>query len=789
MSKKTFFPLFLLGIFVLSACSEVPASSSSDSTGPAPETSSPGGETSTSEGPSDQDKVEAVINVLESVGRSTTYSVFSEEDDGTGMSVLKLTDIYTPEYISIGFMNGGYLTLPSYDSSLGETLVYDFKYDAAGNVVLGKVVTYYDEEGEIKTLRDCTELDYMKLFVEDPNYALDPSMFDVEAGVITTKNEKLLYVLSHQMGYSPETDDYIITSARFEMDDGKLTFYLYNQIDPDSTGVELLIKATFDDLNATKDEKLEGYIASYEAPSQKLDAESLALFQAETVGFETKIRYRSTSGFVDFGNLSVATKYDAENPNNSLVSYKVEDTINQEKYSYLLSFDENGQPTDHFINGKNEPETQKFDRVGYYLGNGIFPIQEEIDDFFYSDDGSSYKYYGVNIDRLYEAVTAISVLTDLNIKSIDSLVLSKADAKTLVLEAELSAYYEDLEGNQTDLSVNTVSTMLVDPIVEIPSSFASSETSDTLAQAFEGIKNASNYIARGYGLKSDGSEASTLPSNSYYMKKDEYFIMHETSRDYITTIKGYKQYQNTLIPFTVDAQGKVAQSGDVITDQTLGDIVPWNASPDLFEQVTGLTYRVKDHVKNVDEVIFGGSTLNSLIDCSLTLALDDQGRLDKVNYQYVYRGLLSGREELSFEYSSEQAFPDFIDQASFEALDGVTHVLTSWEQEKDSNIYKRMSQMFGVEAADIPYLYDAEVSNTWNLGTNYDGTGDMCIYSSSAAVSAFMEEYRNYIVSLGYAEQTIDGLEYYVKGSIKIRFGDDLSGYDYSDYLYFGLVA
>lgn len=785
MKRSKLTILFILPLLALVGCkTDISTTNSehhSSSTGPNP--------ISTTTKPSNKELIQKVMASLTDVSKASSYTVNSEEDDGTGMGTLKLKDIYTPSYISIGYKNGGYLTLPSYDSSLGSTMVYEFKYDTSKNIVLGKAVTYYDSNDQLKVVKDCTDMNYMKLITSDSKYSLSESMFSVEGDSVVTTDEDLLYILSHQMGYSPYTDDYIITSARFELSDAGLTFYLYNQIDTDSTATELLIKATFTDLNKTSDTKLAQYIEDYKLPESALDDDTFSELTRDTVGFDTQIRYRSGNGFVDFGSISLTSYYDKDNTKNNLMAYRLIDSINNEEYSYVLSVGENGKAIDHYIDGNNKQASQPFDNSDYYWGNGIFSIQEEIDNTFLSSDSSNYQYYGINIDRLYESITAISVLTDLSIKSVDSLILSKTD-DAIKLEAELSGFYYDSDGNAVDLSINTISTLQKNPVIEIPQSYDAGEASDKLSNAFNLIKNQNSYVARGYGLKADGTEASSLSSNSYYMKKDEYFILNQTDRDnYVTTIKGYKQVGNDLIPFVVDKHGQVSQSGEIIPDQDLSSVVPWNLSPNLFDQVSNLTFEVKDHVKNENECMFGGSTLLAMLDSSLKIKLDDLGRLDTVNYQYVYRGILAGKEELKFEYSSEQALPSFIDQDSFDKLNGQEQVLTSWSQEKDTTIYKMLVKTFGQEIADtIPYLYDKDIANTWNLGTNYDGTGDMCIYSNSAKISAFMEKYKAEIQSLGYQETTIEGRTYYVKDTIRIRFGQVESEIqDFSNYLYFGV--
>ena len=97
-------------------------------------------------------------------------------------------------------------------------------------------------------------------------------------------------------------------------------------------------------------------------------------------------------------------------------------------------------------------------------------------------------------------------------------------------------------------------------------------------------------------------------------------------------------------------------------------------------------------------------------------------------------------------------------------------------------------KVFGDNASSVPYLADQMVSNHWELGTNYfDSTGDFCVYNTSVTAD-YRNRFNEFLKEQGFVEQGIDNFMYYVKGSVKIRWGISSENQDLSTYLFFGKI-
>lgn len=791
MNKK-FLSLSLLSILALVGCnnSNELTSNSANISNITSSTSSSSSSTSSSE---NTVNVEEVISILNNYAKAESYTVDSLESDGND-GTIQLQDIYTKDYISIGYAKGGYVTLPSVDTAkYGPSMVYSFKYDTDNQVHLGKAVSYYDDNDNLSSVKSCKDLDYLKLF-NNSNYALKASDFKKASNRIYSTADNVLYVLSHLMGYDSTNTDYNIVEADFYVENGVLTFELYKQIETDYNSTEVLITATLNKLNQTSSQVLADFIASYKTPTNKMSDDVRQKLTAENVGFNTDISYKNSYGqFQSFGSTKVVSHFDSKNRANDLVSYDFTDTINNESYSYVLKRDTDLKGAlDTYIDGNNNVKTEKFDHSDFYFGNGIFFLQEEIDlDSFVSNTDNDFSYLGINYDRIYESIAALTVLTDLNIKDIVRMTVT-TNENGLVITADLDAFYYGEDGSAIDLILKTTSTLITDPIVSLPlEGYKEDEDSKALDTD---IKNtfSQSFVADGHGLTSSGAIAETLPSNTYYYQKDQYLIFREKNRgNYVETIYGYKKMDNGLLKFTVDKKGNVTASGNIIADKTLSDFIPWTAKSVVFNKIDEKTYALKPYVKHVDKTIFGGSSVHGLVGSTFRINIDDNNRIDNVSYQYVTSGLLTGKEELKFSYKNEIEFPSsIVNKDGFDTLTEGTSAIYNWTQEKDTNIGKMFTKKYGDKASSIPYLYDANISGKWFLGTNYDSTGDFCIYNSQD-ITSYVTNYKELLVEQGYVETkvTISSIEYtyYIKDNVRIRFGEK-GEYDFSKYIYFGIA-
>lgn len=791
--KKRFLALPALLSFALAGCNPAtpgtPADSDSNPTSSAPSSaaSSSSDGSSSSASSEEQNTIEEVISILSDYASADRYAVQYVENGSDGNPVT-LKDIYTPDYISIGYASGGYVTLDSIDAAAyGAKMVYSFRYGTDGSIILGKSVTYYDDKNALKPVASCSDMDYLNLFLQG-QYTLSPSQFSKRGNLVATKDENVLYVLSNLMGYSSYNSDVTIVSATFSVDNGALTFALNKQIDTDSTETEVLTTATLMDIDSASDGKLATFVADYKVPENRPSQAIADSLTAEVVGFDTTIAYRTDSGFQTLGTTQVIQRK-GKDESQDAIAYSYTDITYDETHTYLLTRGENDKALDTYIDGSNTVQTVPFDKSDYYFGNGLFFIQDELDiSGFASTTTNDFFYYGINYDRLYESIAALNVLTDLNIKDIISFTIHSDDGSLSII-ADLDAYYYDTEGNAIDISVRATSNLIKDPQINIPTTgYSADADSQALQKSFDDTFS-SSFHASGHGVLSTGSPSQTLPSNDYYLKKGEYLIERIKDRGtYVQTISGYKQTADGLIPFTVDKQGNATSSGALIKGKSLADMIGWTVSPEVFKKLDANTYGLKDNVKKAYQNMIGGSAISGMIETTFKINLTDDGKIDNTTYSYVANGLLFGNEELSFKYGEDLAFPDIVNKDSYDALTATEGTISSWLEEKNSLVKKMFTKTFGDKASEIPYLYDAKVSGNWSLGTNYDDTGDFVIYNSAVKGSDYFARYETLLKEKGFTEKTVGSHKYLVKDGIRIRFGvTESETADYSDSIYFGL--
>lgn len=740
-----------------------------------------------------------VISDLQAAAAAPSLTVHYQEQNSS-QEWVEFKDIYTSDYISYGWSRSGYVLLPSFDPSLGNKLVYSFQYDSKGNVVLGKAATYYDQNDRLRGVNTCDDMNFIKLFTT-PSFALNASQFAEKGEYVSSEDEKIMTVFCSLMGYQYGDSDVRMTSIRFVVDEkGTLYFTLYHQTDEYSQNEEALLYGYFGEYGTSEKADLAAYIEDYHLPSEHLDETTVAALSSKTVAFDTTIRYASTNGWVNYGTISLASEYDANRPNDCKMTYVLNDLVNQERYTYFLTKDQDGYAVDHYVNGLNQVAEKRFKPSYFSWDSGIFSIQKELDSAGFLGENGVYRYYGFNFDRLYESITALSVLTDIQVRDVLSLECQVQNG-VVTFVSNIDAYYSDAVGNETSLSIQTLSTLKTGVSLSLPSPFTEEDDASKAVQAAFTALETSNFVALGHPIKSDGTALSSIYNNTYYYQANRYFVADEMPR--LTSVRkryGYKVLDKGVLAFNVtrngmDSNGKwnpgaAVASADFDTTNSLFSYLHFNASGLVFRAGSKANeYVLKDQVKTIAANLLGGPTKDELIDTSLVVTLDESGRLSKLFYRYVHGGILVGQEELVFTYYEAEKMPfpaDIVTQESFDALDGT--LPTSWLEESNANVIAMFKKVFGDEASSVPYLADQMVSNHWELGTNYfDSTRDFCVYNTSVTAD-YRNRFNEFLKEQGFVEQGIDNFMYYVKGSVKIRWGISNENQDLSTYLFFGKI-
>lgn len=823
---KNKFLLILSTIFVLSSCGNKENNPDDDPDKPI----------------IDDSKITKVINKLNTIIEADSMTVNYVEKDSNDNDV-SLKDIYTPEYALFGYSNEGYLLLDSYNKKLGDKLVYNFSYDSNGDIDVGRAVTYYNDNDELVGVNSVTDMNYLKLLKKgNSNFnngeGLKVDDFKINLNEVYVEDEDLLSYMCEFMGYTYGDSETRISDVSFYIDDSdNINFNLYYQVDSDSSATSLLLTGNFSNLNDTKNDELADFVKDYKLPTKTINDTVKELLSNETIGFNTTLKYYSNNKWNEYGKTCVTSYIDKTDRNNDKIYYYLNDEINKEEYSYVLTKSEKDLNTgyiyglDHYINGQNKEEIKPFEKDDFTWGNGIFSFQDEIDtESFLSDDGKTFLYYGFNTDRLFESYAALTVLTDIIIRQCFKITLSIVD-NNIVINSYIDAYVASSTGEETDLKILATSTLNKDATISLPTSFKEeTEDSKKVQDAINHLKEES-WIANGYALSKDtGTESNELPKTNYYYEKDEYYIQDWANRTRgsltgtVYSRQGYKQVEGGIIPFSItkasNNQG-VSNPGDAKSKVTeidkthhLYDYFGINFDPKVFKKGDEEnTYILKDNVKDISSFTMGNVHVDSLVDKSFKITLDSKGRLSKINYKYVYGGVYTGDEEIKFTYASDKtlSFPtNVVNKDSFDRLS--TNLPSNWLEE-EGLVKKKMVELYGEEVAKlIPYLTDASLSGSWNLTANYDGTDDYVIYNSKVT-EEYIKKYQELLTKDGYKIEKVDNstlgtLEYYTKAyevseevtdettletkvvkysiKVRIRFGSKEGAYSTLDNFYFG---
>lgn len=709
-----------------------------------------------------------------------SYAVNYEENNQS------LQDVYTNKYVYFDWMGGGYVTLDSYDKTQfgGDTLAYEYAFYQDKSV---EVLSAQSYNGSY--IHSASEYNYLPLY-QDPNYYdISESDFTDEDGVLYTEDADLVYLFSLLMGYDIDSLESSITGLGFELSvDNNLIFHIYYQPSQDSSFTDIFLTGEFSSINSASVPELDEYFSNYKISDTSLTETQGKSLKASTVSVTTELNLATTNSnsWSKLGESKVDT-YKDKDPSKDATKVYINDTINNEAHEYIYTKGSDGkQAVENYVDGQNK--VQHIAKNNFNWGNEIFTIQDEVDltGFRKIADGS-YHYFGGNAEDIFESLTHLFVSTDLTLAGVRGINLSIAKDGTITVISETNVVFYNEEGTPTYYRLKTTSKIENNPRpITIPASFdESTQESKDIKTIFDKLKGEESYKATGYIVKKDGTHDDAKFALTFI--KDKALIIDSTDgNSQRRTIQGYKKTEKGVVPFSVtlnlDKTSSVLKPLDKeLTDKTLGDYVPFTASSAVFEKKNS-TIVPKDGVKKIGEYIFGGYRKGWLLEPSLIMTLDSKDRISKINYNYVAYNYLTGREEVSIEYT-EQTLPTYIAQADFDSLTGAV-ANASWADEEHF-VYDKMKQVFTEEKAkEIPYLYDQTFSNTWHLGTIYaDGEKDsFYIYSGAKEdVNPFLDKYIQYITSPdnGFVEKTIDGRTYYVKDTIAIRVIKEASnGYD-----------
>lgn len=727
---------------------------------------------------------------LEALAKETNYAVTYTENSKA------MRDVYTPNYVYVDWMGGGYVTLNSYDKAQfgSDTVAYEYAYYSDKSIE----VLSAQKNSSGAYVKAASEYNYLPWYTDIENNIDESDFAFDDARGLYTENNDVLYLFGRVLGYNTDSFSYdaiFFTGVGFTLSkDDKLSFTLYYKPDEDSNLIQAFASATFDEIGTAKMDVIDNYFKNYAISDTYLTDEQGKKLKDSTVSTTNEILYAGDLdvSWKSLGSSKVDSYKDASDPLNDRNRLFINDTVNQESHEYIYTKVKEGNAAiETYIDGQNKPQETTHNDVNW--GYQVLTIQDEVDLSGFRKVGEGkYHYFGGNADKIFSALTHLPVLSDISFGEFRGLDLEISEDGTLSLISQTNAYIEG-EESTTHLRIQTKTKVENTPrTFEKPHVFEMDTQAKAIQAIFDKLKGEESYQVTGYMVKKDNSHGD--PTFTLTFIKDKALIIDSVDGDtQRRTLVGYKLASEGVIPFTgtfdvSKTKATLKATGTALTNDTLGNHIPFTASGAVFTQ-SDKVLSAKSGVKDIGPYIFGGYRRNFALESTVKITLDSKDRVLKINYNYLYHNLLTGKEEASVVYG-DQTLPSYIDSSEFEALKGHAHN-ESWQDEKAANsaIYSKMKSTFGEKADEIPYLYDESVADKWGLGFVYDQSGDeFSVYvGTKDDVSSYLDRYEALLKTKGFVSQEINGRTYYVKDGIGIRISKQEGNGAYKG-LYFRVV-
>ncbi len=370
--------------------STVGSSRSVDSSSSSSASSSASGSDSSSQ-PVDQTPNE----IYDAIERYANAEDFTQTSDYNGETIV---DVFAKKYVSYGLQDGnGYLSLPSYDQDVySGDITYDFTLDSLGDVELGVALTQTDETGA-STPVSIDSLRYLSLL--DSYGFTSADVVDFGDGTYGTTNASAAMIFGYLLGYYDAAYYGYFTRVLFELgDDGSLSYSL-QETDYDNGGYYTVNDGTavLSNPGESGNAKLKEYLEENETlPSATLDSVGQNL-KGSMLAVDTSIVKEYPEGTTsDYSHSYVDVDED-----NGYIEYRTDDGTK--------TYKRNGDEVEQIaIDGSNELATVVSSGV---WGEDVLIPEDNIDlSAFRSSDGSSFAYYGLNVEAMVESLTYVGDL-------------------------------------------------------------------------------------------------------------------------------------------------------------------------------------------------------------------------------------------------------------------------------------------------------------------------------------------------------------------------------------------
>ncbi len=684
---------------------------------------------------------ERIIAALNNIKNSANYTISYTYKNQS------YTSYYTKDYIYFSETNLGYINLESFDSSIGDTLVYNYYFDSQNNFTLA----YANEE----KLSSCQSFNYIA------NLDIIPSTLIQENSYYYSKNKTLISSLANTLGYYEDAENGTFTRVKLSSaEENQFTFTLqtidydsFEYVDvPDASG-------NIFDINSTVIDKCETYLNSFDLPTISLSKEKISKLNLvdgnDIISVNSEVYISYTGGE---NVLSDSLSYDR-----SISRVRINENETEQYFQ-----NKEGKILKEGIDALNQVSTMPLGE--YYIFNQEYPLAydaliEELSAFRLIDEqNGQYQYFGFNCENIYKSFSYI----DVNSKPESIyLTIKENDFKLIATFPEMSVQ----SGNTIQyFKIQVISTLVSDRT--IPTLAPLPEANNELQVKINNLDGTKNFIAHSYDTRTTEREKNTYLIDDLLIFEHKELNFSGTVSSYIT---GYKKEDGGIQRFLIDKNGVAKKNGYLKIDKSLFDYIGMNVSPSIFTKIDDATYKLNSLVlKTVSNSLILGNESDNLVTDSLKMTVDDN-HITQITYDYDDGLFQQGSEIVNYSYENLK-----IPQEISDKIDQMTDFIepTSWKDES-IEIYDKLVDLFGEETANtIPYLYDEETYCQFESTYLYD---TITISSTSETVddNKFYTEYKNILVEQGYEldlTPDLPGAEIYTKNNVEIRLAKDLTG-------------
>ena len=743
--KKTV-PL-LLPIFLLASCggaldsSQAASSSSSISSSSSSNASSESSSSSSSSSVSLTEE-ERIVEALKRIKESSNYTL---EYSYQGQSYVSY---YTKNYIYFSETNLGYINLESFDSSIGDTLVYNYYFDSEDKFTLA-----YPHEEKIVS---CQSFNYLA------NLKAVPSTLEGEDGHYYSDNKNLINSLANTLGYYEDAENGTFTRVRLESTDIDSFSFALQTIDYDSFEYVDVVDAsgTIFNIGETAIAACDEYIADFEIPEFPLSSEKIVKLNLiddnDVISVDSQI-YISSSTTGD------KTLIDSFSYDRSSSRVHTVEGGNEEYFK-----NGNGKVLKEGINALNQVATMPIGE--YYLFEEEYPLAynlllNDLNAFRSTNSqDNQYQYFGFNGEQIYKNFSYI----DVN---------SQPESLFLTIEEdalELTATFPEM-GVQNGATIDYFKIQIVSTLVsdrKIPTLMPLEDANFELQDKINHLNGNENFIANSYDTRTNEREKNTYLVDDLLIFEQKELTFSGTVSSYVT---GYKKETDGVQRFLIDKNGVAKENGYLKADGLLSDFVGMHVSTNIFNKIDTTTYTLNPLVlKSVSDSLILGNEGNNLLIDTFEMTVDDQ-HITQISYDYDDGLFQQGSEIVEYRYENLE-----IPQEILTKIEQMTDFVepTSWKDES-LEIHEKLVSLFGEEVATtIPYLYNEETYCQFESTLLYD---TITISSSSETVNddEYYANYKDILTKQGYEldlTPDLPGAEIYTKDNIEIRLAKDLTG-------------